>query len=281
VLFDSADAGWSMASSTNGREPAFSPEVKRLVSNLTLLDDTLASKAIDNNIEAMELLLRLIIGSDIKVSSSKGQYDLKNPYPKGRSIRLDAHARDIKGREYDLEFQRSIKGSHPRRLRFYAGMMDVRMLKEKQEFEELKDSYVVFVCGHDRFKKNLPVYHIDKIVRETGEVFDDGSHMVYFNGEYKGDDDLGRLAHDFNCKHSKDMFYKPLADAVKHFKETEEGNKNMCEAVERYARKQAISALTNAVKNVMKEFSVSVDRALDILKVEGNDRLVITKELKM
>ena len=55
----------------------------------------------------------------------------------------------------------------------------------------------------------------------------------------------------------------------------------MCEAVERYARKQAISALTNAVKNVMKEFSVSVDRALDILKVEGNDRLVITKELKM
>ena len=59
----------------------------------------------------------------------------------------------------------------------------------------------------------------------------------------------------------------------------------MCEAVERYAEKQAkisrMDAMVGAVKNVMREFSVSVDRALDILKVEGNDRLVITKELKM
>ena len=66
----------------------------------------------------------------------------------------------------------------------------------------------------------------------------DGSHIVYVNGSYKGEDPIGKLMHDFRCKKSKDMHYKKLADGVKHFKE--EGGRNMvCEAVEEYAKRKA------------------------------------------
>jgi len=69
----------------------------------------------------------------------------------------------------------------------------------------------------------------------------DGSHIVYVNGSYKGNDPIGKLMHDFKCKKSKDMHYKELADGVKHFKE-EGGRKMVCEAVEEYAEKKAIEA---------------------------------------
>lgn len=41
--------------------------------------------------------------------------------------------------------------------------------------------------------KGLPLYHIDRYVRETGKLFEDGSHIIYVNGNYKGDDEIGHL----------------------------------------------------------------------------------------
>lgn len=47
---------------------------------------------------------------------------------------------------------------------------DSKMLKEGQPFKKLKDSYVIFIYRHDKFKKGLPVYHIDRYIRETREI---------------------------------------------------------------------------------------------------------------
>ena len=40
------------------------------------------------------------------------------------------------------------------------------MLKEGQEFKEIKDSYVIFIYDHDKFRKGLPFYHIQRRVDE-------------------------------------------------------------------------------------------------------------------
>ena len=42
------------------------------------------------------------------------------------------------------------------------------------------------------------MYHIDRYVRETGKLFEDGSHIIYVNGNYKGDDEIGHLMQDFH-----------------------------------------------------------------------------------
>ena len=256
-------------------------EVIKIVEDLTLFDDTLMSKVFDKNIEATELLLRIILErDDITVISVKGQEDLRNPYPKGRNLKLDIHAVESAGEEFDVEVQRNVRGSHIRRARFHGSMMDTRMLKEKQEFKELKDAYVIFICQHDKFKQNKPIYHVDKIVRETGEIFDDGAHIIYVNGRYRGDDAFGKLAHDFNCKKSKNMFYKPFADGVKHFKETEKGREIMCESVQRYGEKRRIDTLVDNVKLMMKNMKCSLEDALNALEVTGKERTIITKQLQ-
>ena len=55
--------------------------------------------------------------------------------------------------------------------------------------------------------KGLPLYHVERIIQETKERFEDGSHIIYVNGSYKNDDDpVGKLMHDFRCTSSIDMF---------------------------------------------------------------------------
>ena len=260
-------------------------ELNKAIDDMTLFDDDLMSKVFDGNTEATELLLRIILErDDIKVLRVKGQVDMRSPYVAGRSIRLDIHAILGDGTEFDVEVQRSEEGAHIRRARFNGSMMDTRMLKKKQEFKELRDAYVIFICQHDKFGEGDPVYHVDKVVRETGKPYDDGAYTIYVNGVYQGENSFGRLAHDFNCREADDIFYKPFADGVRHFKETKEGREIMCESFERLADKvaeeRAEQTKIDAIKNMMDYFKCSLEEALNALKITGKERAIIAKQLQ-
>jgi hypothetical protein len=221
----------------------------QIIDDMTLFDDDLMSMVFDGNIEAAELLLRIILDKeDIRVISVTGQKELKNPLVNGRTIKLDIFAQDSTGRNFDTEVQRSNAGAHFRRARFHSSMLDTRMLKKKQEFKDLLDSYVIFLTEHDVMGAGLPVYHIRRTIDETHGSFLDGSHIIYVNGSYQGNDPLGKLLHDFRCKHSSEMFYEELSDGMKHFKETEGGREIMCEAVEEYANEKARIAAEKAAE---------------------------------
>ena len=203
---------------------------------------------------------------------------------RGRNITLDVHAIDENGQHIDIEVQGNSKGAHVKRARYHSSMVDTRMLEESQDFKELKDSYVIFMYKHDKFKKGYPVYHIDRYVRETKEEFEDGSHIIYVNGKYKGDDPIGQLVSDFNQADAENMHFKELADGVKHFKETEEGRGVMCESVENYAKaygdKRELTGKINSVKNLMKNMKLTLDQALNALGINGEERTLITKQLQ-
>ena len=266
--------------------------VSKLVDELTLFDDDLMSRVFDKNIKATELVLRIILDRKIKVISVIGQDEMKNHEVGGRNITLDVHALDENGEEMDIEVQGNSEGAHIRRARYHSSMMDTRMLKENQKFKELKDSYVIFIYRNDKFRKGLPLYHIDRYIRETNEIFEDGSHIIYVNGNYKGDDEIGRLMEDFHQTDSRNIYYKELAQGVKHFKETEEGRETMCESVQRYGderekfgekrgeKRGALSAKTISVKNLMENMKLTLEQALNALGIEGDERATISRQLQ-
>ena len=254
--------------------------VNKLVDDMTLFDDDLMSHVFDKNIEATELILRIILGEDIKVISVDGQDELKNPLVDGRNITLDVHAVDSHGKEIDVEVQGDAKGAAVERARFHSSMVDARMLKASQDFKELKDSYVIFIYKKDKFKEGLPVYHIERYVRETGKLFEDGSHIIYVNGSYKGEGEIAQLIEDFHQKESSGMHYKVLADGVKHFKETEEGRETMCESVKEYGRECADEKMLEGVKNLMKSAHVSLEQAIEMLGLKGTTKEFILSRLQ-
>ncbi len=214
-------------------------DINEIVDNMTLMDDDFMNKVFDQNIPAMGLVLRTILGrDDIEVISVVGQDELQSPIVGGRRLRLDIVATDKNGVMSDIEVQRKKDGAHPRRARFHSSMLDARMLKAGQKFTELTDSHTIFITEEDYFGTGKPVYTIHRYVEENGEQFQDGSHIIYVNGEYDGDDALGRLMRDFKCKNAKDMYYPELAEGVRYFKEAG-GRESMCELVEQYAKKYA------------------------------------------
>ena len=265
-------------------------EVEKIIDGYTLFDDELMSSVFDDNIEATEYLLKTILGrDDIRVISAKGEYSMKSPVIGGKGVRLDVKAEEESGKPFDVEVQNDSEGSHVRRARYNSSMLDSRLLDENEPYKDMKDSYVIFIYRRDKFRKGLPVYHIDRYVEETGKAFGDGSHIIYVNGRYNGDDELGRMLHDFKCTKSSELYNSTLAAGIKHFKETEEGREHMSEAVERYAKKyakkysnkKAKHTRVSDVKSLMDTMKLTLEQALDALKItEQKERQSIIKAVQ-
>ena len=157
-----------------------------------------------------------------------------------RSIRIDVEAKDSSGKMYNIEVQNRSDEANVRRARYHSSMIDTKLLKRGQKFSSLVDSYVIFITEQDIIGENLPIYHIDRIVRETTADFGDGSHIIYVNASIDDKDTpLSKLMHDFKCKNADDMYYPQLASRVNTIKNTEGGRETMCKIMENLNNKAA------------------------------------------
>ena len=65
-----------------------------------------------------------------------------------------------------------------------------------------------------------------------------GSHIIYVNGRYEGNDDIGRMMRDFHQCRPEQIKSETLSKAVAYYKE-KEGRGAMSEAVRKYAMEYA------------------------------------------
>ena len=133
-------------------------------------------------------------------------------------------------------------GASAKRARFYCGALDMHFLDTGEKYEALPKAYVIFITENDVLKKGWPLYNVQRCLTDNGEVFEDGSHVVYVNAACQDDTPLGRLMQDFNCNDPAKMHYKELADTVNYFKSTKEGEIDMTDIIEAYANNKAEEA---------------------------------------
>ncbi len=175
-----------------------------------LLDDDFMSKVFEDK-KCAEFLLRIILNrDDLEVEKSNSQYSIKNL--QGRSVRLDILAVDKKNRAYNIEIQRNDKGAGVKRARYNSAVIDANVTEPGEKYEKLNETYVIFITENDVLERGLPIYHIDRGIKETGEVFQDESHIIYVNSQIRNETALGKLMHDFSCTSAKDMYYEVLAE---------------------------------------------------------------------
>ena len=98
-----------------------------------------------------------------------------------KSVRFDVYTKDS-NRIFDLEMQTVKKENLPKRARYYQSAIDMDNLNAGFDYDELKDTYIIFICLTDIFGKGLPVYSFENVCAEDGETkLKDGSHKVFFN----------------------------------------------------------------------------------------------------
>ena len=210
---------------------AFSPlqseEYRKQREAFTLLDDAYMTVFFHENIKATELVLRIILEKDdIEVTEVTAQDDV--PSLQGRGIRLDVFAKDSKGKLYDIEVQCSERGAGFKRARYNSSLLDANILEKGTNHEELPETYVIFITRDDTVGDNLPIYHIERTIVETGKQTNDGAHIIYVPASYVSDTPLGKLMEDFRNPNPNTMNYKELAEKAKMLKETEGGKAKMC-----------------------------------------------------
>ena len=237
------------------------------IKEMRLLDDDFMSAAFDNNIEGTQIVLRTILDkNDLTVKCVTSQRELKNIY--GRSVRLDVYATDSAGKRYDIEIQRADSGAGEKRARYNQSLMDANHLPVGADHESLPEIYVILFTENDVRGAGLPVYHIERMVMETGESFQDGEHIVYVNGAYQDDGSaLGTLIADFRQSDPDKVRNESLAKRMKYLKESTEGVSHMCRIVEEIVKKEREEALNEAflqfVQNMSKQhFSLAQMTAL-------------------
>lgn len=214
-------------------------ELNKAIDEFCIMDDTFMLAVFDGDKETVALLLNIILNrSDMEVIEVTAQRSYNNLLD--RSIRVDIFAKDSYGKVYDIEVQRSSEGADCRRARYHSSMIDTRLLRRGQKYSELSDSYVIFITEADVMGEGLPLYEIERVVKQTGVCFGDGAHIIYVNGANEDETSLGRLMHDFKCRNAEDMYYPQIADRVRYIKESEGGREYMCRIMEELNQKAAI-----------------------------------------
>lgn len=136
--------------------------------------------------------------------------------------------RDADGSQFDVEIQQDSEGASPKRARYHSGLLDMNTLNPGQDFDELPETYMIFITRDDVLGYDLPIYHIGRKIKEVDERFPDESYIIYVNSSRQEDTELGRLMHDFHCKSAGDIHSGVLAKRVYELKETQEGVDSMC-----------------------------------------------------
>ena len=79
----------------------------------------------------------------------------------------------------------------------------------------------IFITRDDVLGYGLPIYHIDKQIKEVDESFQDEAHIIYVNSRKQEDTELGKLMHDLHCKDADEMHSPVLAKRVHELKDTQ------------------------------------------------------------
>ncbi len=203
---------------------------KEKIKHFTIMNDIFMRNVLKET-ACTEYILQVIMDmKELKVIDQTLQKDYKNL--QGRSAVLDCVARDAENNHFNVEIQGENDGASPKRARYHSGLLDMNLLNPGEPFDKLPETYVIFITKNDILGYNLPINHIRRRSNETGEIFEDGQHILYVNSKKQDDTELGRLMHDLHCKESDRMYSNILSARVHQLKETEEGVKTMCQELE-------------------------------------------------
>lgn len=147
-----------------------------------------------------------------------------------KGIRLDVYVEDDAHTVYDLEMQTSVERELPKRSRYYQSMIDMGLIEKGSLYEDLRKSYVAFICTDDPFNRGLSVYRFVKRCNEdSGLILGDETETVFLNakGTKQGiDEELARFL-DYLITHNPTSdFTLRLEEQVRELNKDTEWRRN-------------------------------------------------------
>ena len=224
-------------------------EKKKIIASLTLMDDLFMQVVLEEQACTEYILQTILDKSSLKLMEQRLQKRLPNLH--GRALVLDCLCTDEKGLLYNIEVQNSSAGAIPKRARYHAALMDTHTLKKGEKFSKLPESYVIFITDKDVLGEGEQLYRIERVIRKSGNLFKDGSHILYFNTARQDDNALGKLAKDLKEANPQEIQSDVLSHKVASLKEGKldrEGEKKMNVLLEKYRKKAVEEGIEKGIE---------------------------------
>ena len=143
------------------------------------------------------------------------------------------YAKDQNNKRYDVEMQVKRDVALVKRSRYYHSQMDMELLAAGTSYEELPDTFVIFLCDYDPFGRGLYCYTCAMQCKEDASVeCDDGCQTIYLSTKGKNAEKLPEslvrflkfVAADIEQSESdfEDEFVGQLQKAIHNVKESRE-----------------------------------------------------------
>ena len=151
--------------------------------DLTLQDDFMFCKVMQNE-ELCKILIEMILSDTIgKITYISVQHSI-NSYEQAKSVRFDILVQAENGKFYDVEMQVSNERNIPKRMRFYQAAIDISFLDKGNSYNNLNDSFIIFICTFDTIGKSKPIYTFENLcIEDKNTPLQDGTRKVIINAE--------------------------------------------------------------------------------------------------
>ena len=267
-------SGRSEANSKSTRKKMNALEKKKIIASLTLMDDLFMQVVLEEQACTEYILQTILDKSSLKLKEQRLQKRLPNLH--GRALVLDCLCTDEKGLLYNIEVQNSSAGATPKRARYHAALMDTHTLKKGEKFSKLTESYVIFITDKDVLGEGEQLYQIERVIRKSGSLFQDGSHILYFNTARQDNNALGKLARDFKEANPKEIQSEVLSHRVASLKEGKldrEGEKKMNVLLEKYRKKALEEGIEKGMEKGQNRLALLVGRLLEAGQMDDLKRV--------
>lgn len=158
--------------------------------DLEFSDDFMFKKVMENKDICKRVIERLL---HIKVSDiTYPELEKKiSPYYTSRGVRLDVYVKDSE-RVFDLEIQTYREEALGKRMRYYQSMVDIDSLMKGDDYTDLKESYIVFICLEKPFEDaDRSVYTFKNLCEDNSflALNDKSTKVVYNASAYENETD--------------------------------------------------------------------------------------------
>lgn len=250
---------------------------------LSFVDDFMFCKVLEDNEDLCKELLELILEKPIRMIKIRNKQKGIDVAYDGKGIRLDVYVEDGDNTVYDIEMQTTPELALPKRSRYYQGMIDLDLIEKGAMYQDLKKSYIIFICSKNPFEgKQLHKYTFENVCLEDKNILlRDEAIKVFLTPEGKADDISPKMKEFLNFISGgkpNDDFTRRLDEAVAKQKVSKERKKEFMKfeilMQEERAKGRAeghasgveegrISSLTGLMKNM----NCSAEKALQLMDV--------------
>ncbi|WP_024469478.1 Rpn family recombination-promoting nuclease/putative transposase [Treponema pedis] len=193
--------------------------------DLTFTDDFMFCKVMQNP-KLCKNLIEMILSDTIgKIKYVSVQHSI-NTYEQAKSVRFDVSVQAENGKFYDVEMQVSNERNIPKRMRFYQAALDICFLDKGNSYNNLNDSFIIFICLFDVIGKNRAVYTFENLcVEEKNTPLQDGTKKVIINAEafeHTEDKELKEFLEYLKTGKANNEFTRGIEEMIRTVKQNEQ-----------------------------------------------------------